>query len=285
MAGIGGTAEQAARGAARDAAPWVTRLARLGYAAKGVVYVLVGIIAVQGAWAGGGRAQGSEGAMGTLLGRPGGRAMLALVALGMAGYALWGFVRAGLDPEGHGDPKKRIATRIGYAVSGVAHVGLALAALRMTRSGQGAGGGDNADNADDWTATAMAAPMGRWLVAAAGVAIIGYGIAQLLRAWKVKVGERLELSGVDAGQREWIIRLGRFGMAARGVVFGIIGWFLIRAAMESDAGEARGLQGALRTLGEQGYGPALLGVVGLGLAAYGLFELVEARYRRIRPAE
>lgn len=286
MARTEGAVERAAHDAAEDAAPWVERLARMGYAAKGVVYLLIGLIAVQAAWQGmgqgrGGDVQGSEGALETLLGSGVGRVVLGLIAVGMVGYALWNAVRAALDPEGHGGGAKRIAARAGRGITAVVHLGLAWTAFQLARKGHGDGGGESAD---DWTAMVMEQPMGRWIIAAVGVGIVGYGIVQLVRAWKEKVGERLDLSELNGTERQWALRLGRFGLAARGVVFGIIGWFLIQAALHANAGEARGLQGALRAVQEQGYGPWLLGAVGLGLTAYGLYEAVQARYRRIRPA-
>jgi hypothetical protein len=127
----------------------------------------------------------------------------------------------------------------------------------------------------------MAVPFGRWLVALVGLGIIGYGIYQLYRAYAAKVRKHLELSRASATEAEWIVRFGRFGIGARGVVFGIIGWFLLRAAMEYEPRRASGLGGALATLERQSYGPWLLGIVALGLIAYGLYQLANARYRRI----
>lgn len=272
------TVAKGARDAAREAAPWVERLARLGYAAKGVVYLLVGLVAARAGLGGGGRVEDSGGALQRIQDGPAGQAALALVALGLIGYALWGFVRAAMDPEGRGeDGPGRMAKRVGYALTGVTHVLLAWQAVRLLR---GSGGGG--DRTQDWTAMVMDKPLGRWVIAAVGLGIAGYGAYQLFRAWHEKVGERLDLSAVDAPRREWVLRLGRFGLGARGVVFAIIGLFLVRAALRHEPGQARGLAGALETLREQPYGPWLLGIVGLGLAAYGVYELVQSRYRRVR---
>ena len=112
--------------------------------------------------------------------------------------------------------------------------------------------------------------------------MIAYGGYQLYRAYAAKLSKWLDLSSLRATAATWAIRFGRFGLAARGVVFVLMGLFLIRAAAQSDASEARGLGGALRTLAGQEHGPWLLGAVALGLVAYGLYELIEARYRRIR---
>lgn len=276
-----GEAQRHGRAAAREAAPWVEKLARLGYAAKGVVYLIIGGIAARAAFGSGERVQGSQGALQTILEQPFGRFLLALVALGLAGYALWRFVQAGLDPE-HGGRTDGggAAKRVGYAISGVIHAGLALAAARMVM-GRGGGGGDRTA---DWTATLMRQPAGRWLVAAVGLGIMAYGAYALYRAYQVKLSERLDLSRMSPAARTWAVRSGRAGIAARGVVFAIMGFFLLRAALRSNPGEARGLDGALQALQQQSYGPWLLGLVAIGLVGYGIYQLVEARYRRIQPA-
>lgn len=278
-----GEARRHGRAAAREAAPWVEKLARLGYAAKGVVYLIVGGIAARSALGSGGRVEGSRGALRTILEQPFGRFLLGLVALGLAGYALWRFVQAALDPE-HGGRTDggAAARRAGYAVSGVIHTGLALAAARMVM-GRGGGGGDDRGTVH-WTATLMRQPAGRWLVAAVGLGIVGYGVYALYRAYAVKLSKQLDLSPLGPAAREWAVRSGRAGIAARGVVFAVMGFFLLRAAMRYDPSQARGLEGALRALREQSYGPWLLGLVALGLVGYGVYQLVEARYRRITPA-
>lgn len=276
-----GEAQRHGRAAAREAGPWVERLARLGYAAKGIVYLIIGGIAARAAFGSGERVQGSRGALQTILEQPFGKLLLGLMALGLAGYALWRFVQAALDPE-HGGRTDGggAAKRAGYAVSGVIHTGLALAALRMVMGGGGGGG----DRTDDWTATLMRQPMGRWLVAAVGLGIMAYGARALYRAYAAELDKRLDLSRMSAAARQWTVRSARAGIGARGVVFLVMGFFMLLAALRSDPGEARGLDGALQALQQQSYGPWLLGLVALGLLGYGIYQLVEARYRRITPA-
>ncbi len=275
-----GEAQRQGRAAAREAGPWVERLARLGYAAKGIVYLIIGGIAARAAFGPGERVEGSQGALRTILEQPFGKFLLGLMALGLAGYALWRFVQAGLDPEHKGNDAGGAAKRAGYAISGVIHAGLAIAALRMATGGGGGGG----DRTDDWTATLMRQPMGRWLVAAVGLGIMGYGAYALYRAYAVKLSKRLDLSRMSPAAREWAVRSGRAGIAARGVVFLVMGYFLLQAALHSNPGEARGVDGALQALQQQSYGPWILGLVALGLIGYGIYQLVEARYRIITPA-
>ena len=268
-------------GAARKVSPFVRKFARCGYAAKGLVYVIVGGMAAAVAFGRGGRTTGSRGALQTLLEQPFGRVLLVLVAFGLACYAAWQFIRAVEDPEHEGADAKAVAKRVGLFVSGVIHVGLVIAAIGMLGGGRGGADGSGDGSAQDWTARLMSYPLGQWLVAIVGMAIGGYGVHQLVRAYKADLDSQLVLAGLSAATQRWVRRVSRFGMAARGVVFGIIGLFLVLAAWRQNPSEARGLGGALRSLQEQGYGPWLLGLVALGLIAYGIYEFVLARYRRI----
>lgn len=245
--------------------------------AKGVVYILIGILAVQAALSPAEGADGSGGALLMLLRQPFGRVMLALVALGLAGYVIWRLVQATLDPEYKGHDAKGVITRAGYLISAFLYGGVAVEAVRLLR-GSG-GGGDGDQQADHWTAMVMSQPFGRWAIAAVGAGVIIFGLYEAYEAFKRDFGNRINLRSLDAQTRERITQLGQLGLTARGLVFLMIGWFLIQAALQFDPEEARGLAGALDTIRQQSYGPYLLGLVALGLFAYGLFQIVKGRYR------
>ena len=276
---VAGQVGTRARGAAREAGPWVTWLGRLGFACKGAVYLLVGVLALQAALGAGGATTDPQGVLGRIVEAPYGRPLLGLVALGLAGYVLWRLVQALLDTEGKGTEPKGLWARGGYLVSAAAYTTLALSALRLLQGTGGGRGGDQA--AQDWTARLLSQPLGQWLVAAAGAIVIGTACVQFYKAYKASFRDALRLDEMSATQVTWVTRVGRLGFAARGVVFGVVGGFLILAAFSAQPGEARGLSGALATLAAQPFGPWLLGVVALGLIAYGVFELIEARYHRI----
>ncbi len=265
------------------ASPWAVRLARFGLAAKGVVYIVVGVLAVQVALGAGGRMTNKSGALQTILDQPFGKVMLGAVAVGLFGYVLWRFVQAVSDPERKGTGAKGLGIRAGYIISGVVYAGLAFAAVRgvMSATGDAGGGGDQTKS---WTAWLLSQPFGAWLVGIIGASIIGVGLFQFYKAYSAKFREKFNLHEMSTTEDRWATRLGRFGLAARGVVFGIVGFFLIQAARTFDPNQARGIDGALQTLLQQSYGTILMGVVAAGLVAYGVYMLVEARYRRIRPA-
>jgi hypothetical protein len=267
-----------ARRAAHQAGPGIQRLARLGYAAKGVVYLIIGWIAADAAFSPAERVEGSHGALTTILQQPFGRVLLGIMALGLAGYVLWKAVEALLDPEHKGSDAKGMVARIGYGISAVLYAGLTLEAVRMLR---GSGGGEG-NGAQHWTAAVMDKPFGRIAVGLAGLGIAGYGLYEIYRAFNSDIAKKLNLEGSAVATRRRVVAVGRAGMAARGVVFGIIGWLVVKAARQYDASEAQGLQGALVELREAPYGSWLLALVALGLIAYGIFQLVKARYRMIR---
>lgn len=271
--------EQEAEEAKREAIPWVIRLARFGYAAKGVVYIVVGILALQVAIGTGGRTTGPEGALSTIARQPFGQVLLVLVAVGLFGYMLWRFVQAWVDPEGKGTDLQGIGQRLGYVISGFTYGSLAFAAARIVIGA--ASGGSSNQQQQGWTAQLMSMPFGRWLVALVGLAVIGVGIFQFYYGYKAKFRKHLKLYEMNEQEETVATRTGRFGYMARGVVFAIIGGFLIQAAWQFDPNEVGGIGKALSELAQQPYGPWLLGIVALGLVAYSIFAFMDARYRRI----
>jgi hypothetical protein len=206
-----------------------------------------------------------------------GRVVLLVMAGGLVGYAVWRVVEAVVDPDGRGPGAKGIALRAGSAGRGLLHAGLGITALRLAYGDRSAT--DN-DQAREWTAAAFGLPGGRLLVWIAAASVAGYGVYQLYRSYAPKLGRQLDLSPLRSPARRWVVGVSRFGIAARGVVFCLIGFFLARAASGRDAGQVGGVRESLSTLAGIGRWPFV--VVALGLAAYGVYELVNARYRRIR---
>ncbi len=256
---------------------WIERLARFGYISKGVVYGIVGLLALQAAIGNGGRTTDSEGALQEIVNQPFGQLLLALVAIGLIGYVIWRFVEAIKDPDNKGTDAKGLAQRFGYALNGLIYAGLALTAVKLAL---GTGGNSNSNSTQDWTARVLSQPFGQWLVGIGGAFVIGLGFYQFYQAFSKEIRKKLYLNDLSNAERKWVMTICRFGAAARGVVFCIIGWFFIQAATKSDASEAGGLGEALQTLAQQPYGPWLLGIVALGMMAYGIHMVVQARYRQ-----
>lgn len=265
---------------ARASSPGIELLGRFGYAAKGAVYILIGTLAVQAALGQqGGQTTDQTGALSRVAAMPFGKVLLGLLIVGLLGYALWRVVQAVMDTEHKGTDWKGILTRCLYVGIGVIYFGLALSAIQLLM-GSGGGAGSS-EKTQGWTAWLMGQPFGIWLVGLAGVAVFANGIAQLYKAWQSNLTEDLHLTDVGARHADLVTKLGRAGYSARGVAFMMIGGFLVGAALHNDPSEAQGLDGILATLAAQPFGPYLLGAVALGLAAYGAFALVEARYRHM----
>ena len=258
-------------------APFET-LARLGYGARGMVYCLVGGLAVLAALGSGGQTGGSRSALATLPDQPLGKVLLAVIALGLAGFAAWRVVEGLTDADHRGSSRRALGIRAAHVGSGIIYAGLAFFALNLTL-GRASGGGSDDKAARDWTAWLLGQPFGRWLVGAVGLAVIGAGLGFLLKAWRGQ--PVMQFLSCDAQTSRWARPLGRVGFAARGVVFVLIGFFLALAALHSNSREAKGLGGALESLQHEPYGWALLAVTAAGLFAFGLFGFVQARYRRI----
>lgn len=260
-----GMASRASRGRGMD------RLARMGFVAKGVVYFLVGVLALLAAFTSRGEVTDTHGAIRTIGSQPAGDLLLSLLAAGLFAHALWRMVRAVSNPE-HDSRIKRA----GNAIASVLYGSLAIYAVNLAMdSGAQAGG-----TPQDWTARLMAQPFGPVLVGLVGFAIIGYGVYQVVKGTQERF--RHHLSGMNRSQEEAAVKVGKAGHIARGVVFGIIGVFLLVAGTTANPNEAIGLDGALAVLARQSYGPWLLGIVAFGLACYGLYYvLFESRFHRI----
>jgi len=263
----------------QDAQKWIVPLARFGFAAKGVVYIIIGSLAAFAAFGSGGKTTDSRGAFEEILSQSYGKYLLGAVAVGLIGYAIWRFVQAVKDTENKGSGAKGIAIRFGYFFIGLIHASLAFSAAKLV---MGSGGGSKGDSqSKEWTAFLLEQSFGQLIVAAIGIGFLIYAVYQFYKAYTSKFREKLITSEMSNQTENFAIRFGQFGLSARGVVFGIIGVFLIMAAMNSNPNEARGLSGALRALEQQTYGQILLGTVAIGLIAYGLFMFVMARYRRM----
>lgn len=257
---------------------WLKRLMRFGFVANGIVYITIGILAVQAALGRGGQTSGTQGALSTIADEPFGQFLIGFIGLGFIGLAIWYVFRGVSDPDNAGDDISGIAKRIGLVIAGLAYGVLAYSAFRILTNSGSSGG----NQAADWTAQVMQQPYGIWLIGITGVVIIGVGIYQLYKAYKTKFREKLKVQEMSLTETKWGIRAGRIGIAARAIVFSIIGVFLVQASMQADPQQAGGVGKALQTLTTQPYGPWLLGVIALGLVAYGLYSaLVLARYRRI----
>jgi hypothetical protein len=244
---------------------WLDRTARLGFVARGVVYAIVAGIAVKLAFGSGSSEQANkQGALQAIADQPFGRAVLVLLAVGLAGYALWRFSQAATGYQDTDDEKKRTAKRLASVGKGAGHA---------SQNGE--------QQPKTWTARVLEWPGGPLLVGVAGAAIAAGGIYLIVRGLTTKFEDELETGRMGPGLRRASVTLGLVGSVGRGVVFGLLGALLIGAAVNHDPNQAQGIDGTLRTIADRAYGQVLLFVTALALFAFAAFSLVEARYRRM----
>jgi hypothetical protein len=259
-----------------DRAPaWVVPVMRAGYFARGVVYVLVGALAILAAWRGG-QAEGAKGALSTLTGNGWGSALLWIIAIGLFCYALWRLIAAWMDLERHGAEAKGIVARLGLVATGVIHAALGVYAVQLAARGRGSNGGSGGGGGEqEWTAWLMSKPFGQWIVIAIGVAVLGAGLYYAWKGIAEKYKEHLRWTRT-LERLDWLCKL---GFVCYGLVIVIVGCFLVWAGWTHDASEAGGLEQAFSTVREAAFGRVLLGVLGLGVLGFATENFIEAIYR------
>ncbi len=255
-------------------------LARMGFLVKGVLYIVVGALALQVAANAGGRVTGTRGALTTVLGQPFGRTLLLVAAIGLLGYATWRVLQGLFDPDRLGHQWRGLAIRGTFIVRGVMHAVLGWQAFRLYRglsSSSGTSEREVASEAFQW-------PLGDWLVVLAGLGFIGFAVQQLYAAITCRLEGNLNVAQMRREAGEWAVGLSRFGVAARAVVFALLGWAIVVAGWFRDPSEVGTTASSFRTLAAQpgGLGRWLLGVTAAGFVAYGFYEIIHARYLHIR---
>src|ERR1035441_7537109 len=251
-------------------------LARAGLVARGVVYGIVGILALKLAVGSGGKATTQRGALITIANQPFGHALLIVTAVGLAGYALWRLVRAGI---GHGTEQDDSSfRRVAGAASGLAYAALCVTAVKILTGASSSGGSNSPRKTTggvlDWTG-------GTVIVGVAGAILIGVALFQGYKGVSKKFLDDSKTREMSREVKRGVTAIGIFGHLARMVVFGLIGYGLVKAAVDYDPRTAIGLDGALSKLSHNSYGPFLLGVVAAGLIGFALYSIADASYAKI----
>ncbi|MEQ9443523.1 MAG: DUF1206 domain-containing protein [Cyclobacteriaceae bacterium] len=258
---------------------WVERFARFGYAAKGAIYIIVGFLAAMAAFGSGGQTTGRSGAFREIAQQPFGQILLGLVAIGFLGYAIWRFIQAIQDAEHEGNDTKGILIRIGYALSGLMYGYFAYYAFQMIT---GTGGSSSGGSGNQFIVSKLLQqPFGQFLVGVFAAIILAKGIYQMHKATSGKYLHDVKVSHLKKEIKDTYRKLGKFGLIARAIVFGIISVFLGKAAFTANPSEAKGTEGAFDFLVAEG-GPIVMGLVAIGFVAYGIFEFFKSRYKPMR---
>lgn len=265
-----------------DLARLLELASRLGYAARGVVYLGLGAIVLLAAADVLPKARGAKAMLAAWADWPLGLVIVAVVAVGLLGFAAWRGLQAVFDADRHGTSPKGIAIRIGQAVSGLIYGGLGLWALELLDEVEDVGEADEEQAAHGAAAAILALPYGDILLLLAGAALVGVGLGNVIQGLKQDFAKRLSC---DDKVCRWVVPMAKIGYAARGLATLPAGIFLIEAGQDARSSDARSWGGALQAVEAQPFGSWVLALLAMGLVAFGLFGFVEAAFRHIRPAE
>ncbi|HEX4867714.1 MAG TPA: DUF1206 domain-containing protein [Acidimicrobiales bacterium] len=263
---------------------WAERLARVGFVARGFVYLIVGVIALQIAWSTDASNEASkDGALREIAQRPGSGPLLIALAVGLVGYMLWRLSEAAWGKRDETDERKRTLKRLGSAVKAAIYGAFLVSTIQFIRQGPDAGGKSRGGQGpeDSWTAKALDLPGGRILVGIAALVLIGAAGWIAYRGLAQKFEKRLDTSTMSPAMGRAVDVVGTVGLASRGAIVGLAGFLLLRAALDYDPTKASGVDATLRVVAQQTYGKVLLTVIAIGIMAYGLYSWAEARYRQL----
>jgi hypothetical protein len=258
--------------------PIMERLARLGYGVKGLIYITIGLLAIQGALGKAKTPADQLGAIRTFSKLPFAQVLLWIVLIGLISYASWGVIRAIMDPFHKGTDTEGLLARAGYLVSAATYTSFVLPTYHLIMGGRSGTGA----NQTQLVAQIMSLPMGRFIVGLIGVAAIGAGIYQCYLGVESKFEKQFKPYTLTPENHRIAIQIGRFGTVARGIVFAIVGFFFFLAAYYASPGRAQGIDGALNYLDKQPYGLWLMGIVAAGLIAFGIYSLMTAAWFRFK---
>lgn len=258
--------------------PLMETLTRLGYASRGLIYVMMGILALDVALGKSSSPANPQNAIEAIGRQPAGLVLLWLVLIGLVSYALWGVIRAVLDPLQKGDDLKGLIVRAGFLISAASYAFLILPTYGYI-SGAGKPG-QGAASTQKLMASIMSTPLGHWLIVLAGAAVIAVGIYHIYSGFNASFDKQFSTYAMTAQEVRVAIQLGRFGTAARGVVFALVGYLLFQAGMQSNSSQPVSFDAALASLLHQPYGVYLLAVVAIGLVAFGIYSMLTAVWFR-----
>lgn len=260
--------------------PLMEALTRVGYGVRGLIYITIGLLAFNVALGRGGAHTDQQGAIAAIGRQPAGIVLLWLVLVGLVSYSLWGVIRAVFDPLHKGNDPKGLVTRAAFLFSAAAYAILTLPTYRLIRAaGRAATNGAQTHHP---MASIMSEPWGPWAIGLVGVVVIAFGLYEVYQGFKNSFDTQLKTYAMTAQQAKAATQLGRFGTAARGFVFALVGWALCHAAYDSNSSRPIGIDAALTALKQKPYGVWLLGVVAVGLVAFGVYSMLSAAWFRTR---
>ncbi|MGR3765807.1 DUF1206 domain-containing protein [Rossellomorea sp. NS-SX7] len=262
----------------QDIKPWIRGFARVGYIARGSVYMMIGALAVMAAFGIGGSMSDSSGAFRAVAQAPFGEVLVWIIGFCLIGIVMWSFIEAIKDP-GHTDNLgKSFFRRLTHFFSGIAYGTLSYNAFMIAmhaKSGSGSG------SKQSMSAKLLSQPFGQWIVGIVGAVIIGYALYEMYTAFTEKYTKYFKRH--EMSDKEWQLgkKAGKLGLYSRGLVFLLIGYFFIQTAITADPDNTKGLDGALSKIAQQPYGQWILAAVAIGLFFYGVYQILKGKNRHL----
>jgi Domain of Unknown Function (DUF1206) len=266
--------------------PLSENLTRVGYGARGLIYGVIGILAIKIALGSSGSLQDQQGAIASIGQSLIGVILLVIILIGLMGYTLWGLIRAFLNPLHKGKDIKGVLERIGFFISAVAYAILIIPTYNFIfGSSNAAQNGAQGIELRNIISNIFIIPFGRWIVGLMGLIVIGVGLYQIYQGVRHNFDKQIKPYVLRSKQVKWVKGMGRVGTLGRAVVFLLIGLFLLFAAYNANSAEVKGVDGALLIVLNQPYGHVLLGIVAIGLIAFGLYSLLSAFWFKFKRSE
>ncbi|WP_044338319.1 DUF1206 domain-containing protein [Rossellomorea aquimaris] len=260
-----------------DIKPWIKGFARIGYISRGLVYMLIGALAVMAALGIGGSTSDSSGAFSAVASKPFGEVILWILGIGLIGIVLWRLIQVVKDPEHVKNDGKSMFRRLANLISGIAYGSLTYNAFAIAMHAKSSGSGSK----QTLSAKLLSQPFGQWIVGIVGLIIIGYALYEIHKAYTEKYTNKFKRH--EMSEKEWELgrKTGKLGLYSRGTVFLLIGYFFIQTAITADPDKTQGLDGALSKIAQQPFGQWLLGIVAVGLFLYGVFQMLKGKNRHM----
>ncbi len=259
--------------------PLMESLARLGYGVRGLIYITMGLLALNVALGKGGVLASPQGAIAAIGKQPAGMALLWVILIGLIAYALWGVVRAVFDPLNKGNDMKGLLERGGFLVSAFGYAIMVWPTYGyITGASQTASGSQT----QKFIASIMAMPLGRWAIGILGLAVLAGGLYQIYLGFSAGFDRQFQTYALTPKEVKLATDVGRFGTAARGVVLALVGGLISLAAYRANPSQPVGMDTALATLMHQPYGIWLLGTVAVGLIAFGFYSILSALWFHLK---
>jgi hypothetical protein len=278
MAGVSSiTTSNSSSVSSNDIKPWIRGFARIGFISRGIVYMLIGALAIMAALGIGGSTSDSSGAFSAVASKPFGEVLLWLLGLGLIGIVLWHLIQVVKDPEHVNNDGKSMFRRLANLITGIAYASLTYNAFAIAMHAKSSGSGSK----QTLSAKLLSHPFGQWVVGIVGLIIIGYALYEIHNAFTEKYTNKFKRH--EMSEKEWELgrKTGKLGLYSRGIVFLLIGYFFIQTAITADPDKTQGLDGALSKIAQQPYGQWLLGIVAAGLVLYGVFQILTGKNRHM----